>query len=90
MAMTIKKSMAAVISAAMAVNMAAASAMVNADTTKYEFEDGTLSGCTVQESGTERYQEGASGDKFVFLENGGEIASVTVNVPETGMYEVEL
>lgn len=90
MAMTIKKSMAAVISAVMAVNLAAASAMVNADTTKYEFEDGTLSGCTVQESGTERYQEGASGDKFVFLENGGEIASVTVNVPETGMYEVEL
>ena len=90
MAITIKKSLAAVISAAMAVNMAAASAMVNADTTKYEFEDGTLSGCTVQESGTERYQEGASGDKFVFLENGGEIASVTVNVPETGMYEVEL
>ena len=90
MAMTIKKSMAAVISAAMAVNLAAASALVNADTTKYEFEDGTLSGCTVQESGTERYQEGASGDKFVFLENGGEIASVTVNVPETGMYEVEL
>lgn len=90
MAMTIKKSMAAVISAAMAVNLAAASAMVNAEITKYEFEDGTLSGCTVQESGTERYQEGASGDKFVFLENGGEIASVTVNVPETGMYEVEL
>lgn len=93
MANKIKKSFAAVVSAAIAVNLAAASAFtfgVNADTTKYEFEDGTLTGCTVQESGTERYQEGASGDKFVFLENGGEIAAVTVNVQETGMYEVEL
>ena len=33
---------------------------------KYEFEDGTPVGATIQENGTERWQEGASGDKFVF------------------------
>ena len=86
----IKKSIAAILSAAMAVNLAAASVFVNAESTKYEFEDGTLTGCTVQEPGTERYQEGASGDKFVFLENSGEIAAVTVPVETTGMYNVTL
>ena len=93
MAKKLRKSMAAVISAAIAVNLAAASAAtvgVLAAEQKYEFEEGTLTGCTIQESGTERYQEGASGDKFVFLENGGEIAAVTVNVETTGMYEVSL
>lgn len=93
MANKIKKSFAAIISAAVAVNLAAASAFtfgVNADSTKYEFEDGTLTGCVIPDSSSERYVAGSSGDKFVFLENGGEIAAVTVNVPETGMYEVSL
>ncbi|MBQ8514052.1 MAG: glycoside hydrolase [Ruminococcus sp.] len=93
MAKNFRKGLAGMISAVMAVNLAAASAMtvsVLAAEQKYEFEDGTITGATVQESGTERYQEGASGDKFVFLENGGEIASVTVNVEETGMYVVSL
>jgi mannan endo-1,4-beta-mannosidase len=57
---------------------------------KYEFEDGDIVGATIQESGTERYMEGASGDKFVFLENGSETASVTVNVDTAGMYNVTL
>ncbi len=86
-----KKAGSAVLAAALALNASSfGSVFVSAEETKYEFEDGTLSGCTVQESGTERYQEGASGDKFVFLENGGEIASVTVPVDTAGMYEVIL
>ena len=57
---------------------------------KYEFEDGTPVGATIQENGTERWQEGASGDKFVFLENGGETATVNVSVESTGMYNVTI
>jgi mannan endo-1,4-beta-mannosidase len=63
---------------------------VAADSVKYEFEDGTLDGATVQESGTDRYASGASGDKFVFLQDGGETASVNVSVAEAGMYSLTL
>ncbi len=59
--------------------------------TKYEFENGkTTGGAAVQDSSTNRYQEGASGDKFVFLESGGDTASVTVPVETTGMYNITI
>ncbi|MCD7890845.1 MAG: glycoside hydrolase [Ruminococcus sp.] len=89
-----KKAGSAILAAALSANCSAIGSSVfssvAADSTKYEFEDGTLSGATVQEEGTERYAEGASGDKFVFLQDGGETAAVTVTVEETGMYNITL
>ncbi len=86
-----KKAGSAVLAAALALNASSVgSFIVSAEETKYEFENGTLTDCVIPEAGSERYQEGASGDKFVFLENGGEIAAVTVPVDTTGMYEVIL
>ncbi|MGN0581056.1 MAG: glycosyl hydrolase [Ruminococcus sp.] len=91
-AKSIAKACAAIIAAAITVNSSAFSSVLFAETSEqiYEFEDGILTGATVQEKGTERYAEGASGDKFVFLQEGGETASVTANVEETGMYELTL
>jgi len=64
---------------------------VSAETVKYEFENGTITGKSViPEAGSERYSKGASGDKFVFIEDAGDTAAVTVNVAEAGMYEITL
>ena len=89
----LKKASTVAVSAAMLVNsflVGSISAVTAADDTKYEFENGTLVGATVPAAGSERYCEGASGDQFVFLQEAGETASVTVNVEETGMYSVIL
>ncbi len=67
------------------------SSMASADsTTKYEFEDGTYTDSVSPDSSSERWMEGASNDAFVFIENGGEVASVNVTVEKTGMYDVYL
>lgn len=58
------------------------------DGVKYEFEDGVLNNAVVPEEGSERWMEGASGGKFVFLENAGESATVSVMAENTGMYEI--
>jgi len=64
---------------------------VSAETVKYEFENGTITGKSViPEAGSERYSKGASGDKFVFIEDAGDTVAVTVNVAEAGMYEITL
>lgn len=52
-----------------------------AEDTKYELESGTVTG-TVKEDA------GASGGSYVFFENGGEKATVTVPVEATGMYDI--
>lgn len=57
---------------------------------KYEFEDGTHESSIVPDESSERWMDGASGGGFVFIENGGEMASVKVTVDETGMYDVIL
>lgn len=50
----------------------------------YEFENGTLSGnAVVKNEGT-----GFSGDGYVFLEKSGDTAAVTVDVPESGSYNI--
>lgn len=57
--------------------------------TKYEFENGKVTGsAAIQKSGSERYTSGASNDSFVFIENAGDTASVTVPVTTSGSYEV--
>lgn len=90
----LRKTGAAVLSAAMAISSLAVSSSLNifnaVDATKYEFEDATLTGCTVQTPGSARYNKGASGDSFVFLEDGGESAAVTVNVETAGAYTINL
>ncbi len=85
-----RRTLAALLATATVMNSSIAGSLFNvsAEEMIYEFEDGVLSGATVQEKGTERYSEGASGDKFVFLENGGDTATVTVDVKETGMYKL--
>lgn len=52
-----------------------------AEGTKYEVESGTVTG-TVKEDAT------ASGGSYVFFENGGEKATVTIPIETTGMYDV--
>ncbi len=88
-----KKVCAAVMAFATAVTALSAmpSSMAFADsTTKYEFEDGTHTNSVVPDSSSNRWVDGASNDAFVFLENGGEVASVNVTVETTGMYDVYL
>ena len=87
-----KRALAAVVASACALSTSVVSQFTFAvdSTVKYEFEDGTHTDSVIPESGSERYVAGASGDEFVFIENGGEIASVTVPVDTTGMYNVIL
>ncbi|MGN0621177.1 MAG: glycosyl hydrolase [Porcipelethomonas sp.] len=81
---------AAALAAVCAFNMPFISSVAGAAESKYEFEDGTLSGAVIPDSSSERWRDGASGGKFVFLEKGGETASVNVNVETTGMYTVKI
>ena len=88
----LKKAGSAILASAIVANCTAAGSILSgsAAAEKYEFEDGTLVGATIQESGTERYFTGASGDKFVFLQDSGETAAVNVVASETGMYNITL
>ncbi len=87
----LKNACSVALSAACILNTCAVSSLVIADnSTKYEFENGTYADSIVPDASSERYMDGASGDGFVFIENGGEVASVTVTVEETGMYDIIL
>ncbi|MCD7801236.1 MAG: dockerin type I domain-containing protein [Ruminococcus sp.] len=87
-----KKSL-AVVSALAMMTTATASLNLNANAVTndiYEFEDGTLDGATIYSGDRDgNAVDNASGD-LVFLENGGETATVTVSVPETGMYNLTI
>ncbi len=70
-----KKSVAGLLSAVMAFNIAAAAAVTNAAGTKYEFEDAVYTGDIVLD-----------GDGLFMKESG--TITVTVDVPETGSYNI--
>ncbi|MDY2509491.1 MAG: glycosyl hydrolase [Ruminococcus callidus] len=84
-----KKLFAAGLAATMAVNAVCLSNLfsgVAADAVKYEFENGTISGTSM---GVEE-DASASGGQYVFMKNAGETLSVTVNVEEAGMYDLNI
>ena len=84
-----KKLFAAGLAATMAVNAVCLSNLfsgVAADTVKYEFENGTISGTSM---GVEE-DASASGGQYVFMKDAGETLSVTVNVEEAGMYDLNI
>jgi len=56
----------------------------------YEFEDGTLTGATSMTADKDGNEVAHSGSGLVFLMDGGETATVTVTVPETGMYNLTI
>ncbi len=58
----------------------------SAAATKFEFEDGTQTGSASVLS----EQSGYSGTGYVFLQDNADTISVTVTVPETGMYEMTI
>lgn len=85
------KACAAALAMACVLNTSIVSQIAVAETgVKYEFEDGTHTDSIVPTEGSERWMEGASGGGFVFIENGGEMASVKVTVDETDMYDIIL
>lgn len=85
------KACAAALAMACVLNTSIVSQIAVAETgVKYEFEDGTHTDSIVPEEGSERWMDGASGNAFVFIENGGEMASVKVTVDETDMYDIIL
>ena len=87
------KALAALISAACAVNGLVVSNFATAETADvYEFETGTLSTADRVFVGEDREGNAieASGGSFVFLQDAGETASVDVTVEETGMYNLTI
>lgn len=87
---SLKKLLAAAVASVCAVNALFVSSLSSfaATNLKYEAEDATIEGAVMPAEGSERWVDGASGDKFVFLEKGGEKITFDVSVEETGMYEV--
>ena len=81
-----KKTGAAIMAAAMAINGSVVSAFtVNAaDAQKYEFENATLTGTITSAS-----ESGASGGKVAYMTEDGTI-TVDVEVPATGMYKLTI
>ena len=81
-----KKAGAAIMAAAMALNGTAISisSISAADETKYEFEDGVLTGTveTITEAG-------ASGGKVAYMQDNGTVG-IEVDAPSTGMYTVTI
>lgn len=77
-----------IISVISAMAMLATSAItvpmtVGAESERYEFENGTLVGATVETT-----ESGYSGSGYVYITSAGQTASITANVPSAGMYEV--
>lgn len=85
-----KKSLAMV--SALAVVITATSSLsltANAVTNeKYEFEDGTLVGAKSMSEDKDGNEVAHSGSGFIFLQDGGETATVNITVEKTGMYNV--
>ncbi len=82
-----KKAGSAVMAAAIILNTSAFGSFVSAEETKYEFEDGTITG---SDSVIETTESGYSGDGYVYLKSAGDTITVEVEVPETGMYDLYL
>ena len=88
-----KKLFAKVCAAAVAASCLAGSISVSqlaiADAeTRFEFEDGDHANSIVPDESSERWMDGASGDKFVFLESANDTVSVKVDVEKTAVYDV--
>ncbi|MGN0606507.1 MAG: glycosyl hydrolase [Oscillospiraceae bacterium] len=62
-------------------------ATISADSVKYEFEDGKIEGTSTT---VQTEEIGYSGTGYVYLKDAGDIISVEVDVPETGMYEIAI
>ena len=89
----LKRAMAVALSAACAASgVIVANISTSASEQVFEFEDGTLSTADRIFDGKDREGNAveASGGKFVFLQDGGETASVTINASATGMYNFVL
>lgn len=82
-----KKAGSAVIAAALIFNTSAFSSFVSAEETKYEFENGTITGTSTSVSTDD---SGYSGDGYVYLKEAGDTISIDISVPETGMYDLIL
>lgn len=83
-----KKAGSAVMAVALLFNTSAfGTGFVSAEETRYEFENGTITG---SDSAVETTESGYSGDGYVYLKTAGETVSVEVEVPETGMYDLSL
>lgn len=79
--------MAAAVAAACTANASLISSLVTADiSTKYEFEDGVISGSAMEIA----EDSSASGGQYVYMKDAGETVTVTVNVEETGMYDISI
>lgn len=78
-----KKLLSVLLAGAMALNcaMIAVDYVSAAADTKYEFESGTYTGTLTEASA-------ASGGSYIFFENSGETATVTVPVETAGMYDI--
>ena len=87
---SLKKLLAAAVASVCAVNALFVSSLSSfaATNLKYEAEDATIEGSVMPAEGSDRWVDGASGDKFVFLEKAGEKITFDVTVEEAGMYEV--
>lgn len=86
-----RKMCAAAVAMACVLNTSIVSQLAVAEpSVKYEFENGSHPNSIIPDSSSERYVAGASGDKFVFLENAGEEVSVNVSAETTGMYDIYL
>ena len=85
-----KKVFAASLAAAMALNAVCVSSFFGgvsaAGETKYEFEDGKITGTSMKEEDV----EGASGGKVVHMKDAGESIKLTVNVEKAGMYDLNI
>ena len=79
-----KKLTSAVMALAITASALAVAPVYAADSTKYELENGELTGAEVATDET-----GYSGSGYVYLKDAGQKISVKVTVPETGMYKVK-
>ncbi|MCU6719621.1 glycosyl hydrolase [Porcipelethomonas ammoniilytica] len=83
----LRKIMAAAVAAACTANVSLISNLVTADTsTKYEFEDGVINGTSMEIT----EDSSASGGQYVYMKDAGETVTVTVDVEETGMYDLAI
>lgn len=85
-----KKVFAASLAAAMALNAVCVSSLFTgvsaAGETKYEFEDGKITGVSTEVEEV----ASASGGKVVHMRDAGETIKVTVNVEKAGMYDLNI
>ena len=85
-----KKVFAASLAAAMALNAVCVSSFFGgvsaAGETKYEFEDGKITGVSTEVESV----ASASGGKVVHMKDAGETIKVTVNVEKAGMYDLNI